>query len=77
MAAVGADAVAYLAGELPRRDEYQHPASPGHRRPRLGEQPMQDANAAVLPVPVWAIPITSRPDNAIGMACNWMGVGVT
>jgi len=38
---------------------------------------MQDANAAVLPVPVWAIPITSRPDNAIGMACNWMGVGVT
>ena len=31
-------------------------------------------NAAVLPVPVWAAPITSLPVNTTGMACAWMGV---
>ena len=33
-------------------------------------------NAAVLPVPVWAMPIRSRPDRMGGMAWTWMGVGV-
>jgi hypothetical protein len=33
--------------------------------------------AAVLPVPVWAQPRTSRPMSTIGMACSWMGVGFT
>src|SRR5580692_244553 len=33
------------------------------------------ANAAVLPVPVCALPMTSRPDMIRGMALNWMGVG--
>ena len=31
--------------------------------------------AAVLPVPVWASPITSRPFMACGIACFWIGVG--
>ena len=34
-------------------------------------------NAAVLPVPVWAAPITSRPVSTTGMACAWMGVMVS
>ncbi len=32
-------------------------------------------NAAVLPVPVWAMPSTSRPSSADGIAWIWMGVG--
>ena len=32
-------------------------------------------NEAVLPVPVWAMPITSRPASTIGMAPAWMAVG--
>ncbi len=32
--------------------------------------------AAVLPVPVWARPNTSRPESTMGMACCWIGVGV-
>ena len=32
--------------------------------------------AAVLPVPVWAMPSTSRPARATGMAWAWMGVAV-
>ena len=32
---------------------------------------------AVLPVPVWAQPSTSRPISTTGMACSWIGVGVT
>ena len=34
---------------------------------------MGSAKAAVLPVPVWADPITSRPWRTSGMACCWMG----
>jgi hypothetical protein len=41
------------------------------RRCRIGS-----AKAAVLPVPVWAIPITSRPDMTVGIVCAWIGVGV-
>ena len=33
-------------------------------------------NAAVLPVPVWAPAIKSRPNKASGIACAWIGVGV-
>ena len=32
--------------------------------------------AAVLPVPVWAMPIRSRPSSTGGIACAWIGVGV-
>ena len=37
---------------------------------------MGSANAAVLPVPVWAIPTTSCRDRATGMVRSWIGVGV-
>src|SRR3954471_18174968 len=30
---------------------------------------------AVLPVPVWACPITSRPSSSGGIACSWIGLG--
>ena len=33
--------------------------------------------AAVLPVPVWAWPITSRPSISGGIACSWIGLGVS
>ena len=32
-------------------------------------------NAAVFPLPVLAIPTTSRPESSAGIACDWMGVG--
>ena len=42
----------------------------GSRRCRIGS-----ANPAVLPVPVWAAPITSPPLITIGIALDWIGVG--
>ena len=33
--------------------------------------------AAVLPVPVWAAPMTSWPVSTTGMACAWIGVMVS
>lgn len=33
------------------------------------------ANAAVLPVPVWAWPSTSRPASSAGMVAAWIGDG--
>ena len=38
---------------------------------------MGKTNAAVLPVPVWAVPITSRPLTAAGMAASCIGVGAS
>src|ERR1700759_3079122 len=37
---------------------------------------MGNAKAAVLPVPVWAMPQRSRPPRTFGMAWDWIGVGV-
>jgi hypothetical protein len=34
-----------------------------------------NAKAAVLPVPVWAMPQRSRPRITCGIACDWIGVG--
>jgi hypothetical protein len=34
-----------------------------------------NAKPAVLPVPVWAAPMTSRPAITTGIACAWIGVG--
>ena len=42
------------------------------RRCRIGS-----AKAAVLPVPVWAMPMTSRPASAGGIAAAWIGVGAS
>jgi hypothetical protein len=36
-----------------------------------------NANAAVLPVPVWAMPSPSRAARTTGMALAWIGVGVS
>ena len=45
-------------------------------RPRWPSREISgSANAAVLPVPVWAEPITSRPCRIRGMARNWIAVG--
>jgi hypothetical protein len=41
------------------------------RRCRIGR-----AKAAVLPVPVWAMPSRSLPAITPGIACAWIGVGV-
>src|SRR5690606_37380772 len=41
------------------------------RRCRMGS-----VKAAVLPVPVWAAPMTSRPSMTTGMAWLWIGVGM-
>ncbi|MEZ5682741.1 MAG: hypothetical protein R3E03_00475 [Novosphingobium sp.] len=32
-------------------------------------------NAAVLPVPVWAMPSRSRPSSSAGIAWRWIEVG--
>ena len=45
--------------------------------PELGFLPSGTANAAVLPVPVWAQPSTSRPPRAEGIVRAWIGVGVS
>jgi hypothetical protein len=34
-------------------------------------------NASVLPLPVYACPMTSRPSSSGGMAAAWMGVGIS
>ena len=47
-------------------------ASDSIRRPRIGSE-----KAAVLPVPVCAMPSRSRPASTCGMAPAWMGVGVS
>ena len=45
-------------------------------RPRASSISMSGMpNAAVLPVPVLAWPMTSRPSSALGMKAAWMGVG--
>jgi hypothetical protein len=44
----------------------------GCRRASIGS-----AKAAVLPVPVWACPITSWPLSSVGIVAAWMGVGVS
>ena len=41
----------------------------------LVETGIGKVNAAVLPVPVWAIPMRSCPSRISGMAAVWMGVG--
>ena len=36
---------------------------------------MGSEKPAVLPVPVWAAPMTSRPCSTSGIALAWIGVG--
>ena len=44
-------------------------------RPEAKRSIIGSTNAAVLPVPVWAIPSRSEPVRMMGIACCWMGVG--
>ena len=45
-------------------------------RPFSRSVSMGRTKAAVLPVPVWAMPRTSRRARTWGIACSWIGVGV-
>ncbi len=45
-------------------------------RPRARISIIGRVNEAVLPVPVWAMPMTSRPLRTVGMPWAWIGVGV-
>ena len=73
--AIGAGALGDLAGELAGRREHQHPARCGRgaavrRRSRSIEGSMK---AAVLPVPVWAMPSRSRPSERSGSPASGWG----
>ena len=46
-------------------------------RPEARMSSIGRVKPAVLPVPVWAQPSTSRPISTMGMAASWIGVGVT
>ena len=63
-----------LQRQLARRREDERAAacrgSPSCRRCRIGSR-----KAAVLPVPVEAQPIRSRPASTTGIASAWIGVG--
>jgi hypothetical protein len=76
--AVGVEALGNLAGQLTRRRQHQHAAALDRARLGVGDIVSSEgsAKAAVLPVPVCAMPHRSRPSISAGMACAWMGVGV-
>ena len=44
-------------------------------RPLSSMVSIGSVKAAVLPVPVWAMPSTSRRASTWGIACSWIGVG--
>ena len=79
MAPVGLEALDDLGGQFAGRAQHQDAAGAlaaarlrfSARRWRIGS-----AKAAVLPVPVWAMPTTSRPASTWGMVWAWIGVGV-
>ena len=78
--AIGAEAVGDLAGQFARRREHQHAAGFLARAAGAwcaGDCRIGSAKAAVLPVPVCAMPMTSRPCSTSGMVWAWIGVGVT
>jgi hypothetical protein len=71
-AAVIAKRRLHLRGELARRLEHET-TEIFRASPAASE--WVSANAAVLPVPVWAVPIKSFPARTIGKARSWIGVG--
>ena len=78
MLAVGAELVGDLDRQLAGRGEHERArfARQGPAGPRESLCRMGSAKAAVLPVPVWAMPNMSRPARSSGMAAAWIGVGV-
>ena len=78
MAAIGAEAFGDLAGQLARRAQNQHAAARAASAGRLSAISrcrIGSAKAAVLPVPVWAMPCTSRPCKHMRDGLSWIGVG--
>ena len=75
--AVGADVLFDLRDQLARRrhDQRAHVALSTARRSRRSS--IGSTKAAVLPVPVCATPMMSRPSRMTGMALAWIGVGST
>ena len=68
-----------LRCELAGRGEDEHADLAGPRDVRRSAARRSSdgsTKAAVLPVPVWAMPSRSRPERTVGMACAWIGVGV-
>ena len=63
-----------LGRQLARRREDQDARARG-RAPRAGAARIGSAKAAVLPVPVWARPSTSRPSRPAGIVSTWIGRG--
>ena len=76
--AIAAAVVGDLGGELARRREHQHAARVRQDALRIAARRWIEGseNAAVLPVPVCAMPSRSRPSSSGGIAWRWIGVGV-
>ena len=79
--AVGANAFLDLRRELARRREDEGADRQLPRASRTAGLAMSrcsigSTKPAVLPVPVWAPPMTSPPERTAGIACAWIGVGV-
>lgn len=77
MAAIGIEAVEDLARHLRVGESTSTRQVLGCGRTRFSRMRCRigSANDAVLPVPVRAMPTTSRPASASGMVWAWMGVG--
>jgi hypothetical protein len=77
---IGVEVLRHLRGQFPRRaQEGQHElrGMRARARPRASAVIIGSVKLAVLPVPVCAMPRTSRPSSAGGMAPAWIGVGVS
>ena len=76
-AAVGVEAAGDLDRELAGRRQHERARALGLGALLDAERCCStgSAKAAVLPVPVWAMPSTSRPCSSAGMVRAWMGVG--
>jgi hypothetical protein len=77
VAAIGTETVRDLARQLTRRAQTRarQPRRCGWRASPASLCRIGSAKAAVLPVPVCAIPSRSRPAMTSGIDCSWMGVG--
>ena len=73
--AVFLEALRHLGGELACRRQDQRARHAGPSASRLQPAIIGNTKEAVLPVPVCAMPSTSRPVMATGMAAAWIGVG--
>ena len=74
--AEGADVLIDLRGELARRRDDERARVTATERISTSRSRIGRTNAAVLPVPVCAMPMRSRPARTGGMAAVWIGVGV-